>query len=78
MKVDDWLIVQKRVNWFGLGGGVSVFALIFASFFVPWWQLIVGDNLMTTNVSPLNTNFDLFGNLVSVPLIVALNIASLI
>ena len=71
-------MVQSKVNWFGVAGGVSVFCLIVVSFFVPWWQLVVGDNLMITNVSPLNTNFDLFGNAVSVPLIVALNIAGLI
>jgi hypothetical protein len=71
-------MVQSKVNWFGVAGGVSVFCLIVVSFFVPWWQLVVGDNLMTTSVSPLNTNFDLFGNAISVPLIVALNIAGLI
>ena len=71
-------MVPGKVNWFGLAGGVSVLGLIVVSFFVPWWQLVVGDGLMTTNVSPLNTNFDLFGNGVSVPLIVALNVASLI
>lgn len=72
------MMVPGKVNWFGLAGGVSVLGLIVVSFFVPWWQLVVGDGLMTTNVSPLNTNFDLFGNGVSVPLIVALNVASLI
>ena len=72
------MVQSSRVNWFGLAGGVSVLCLIVVSFFVPWWQLVVGNNLMITNVSPLNTNFDLFGNAVSVPLIVALNIASLI
>ena len=71
-------MVQSKVNWFGVAGGVSVFCLIVVSFFVPWWQLVVGDNLMTTSVSPLNTNFNLFGNAVSVPLVVALNIAGLI
>lgn len=71
-------MVQSKVNWFGLAGGVTVLCLIVVSFFVPWWQLVVGDSLMTTNVSPLNTNFDLFGNVASVPLIVALNVASLI
>ena len=72
------MMVQSKVNWFGLAGGVSVFCLIVISFLVPWWQLVVGDNLMTTSVSPLNTNFNLFGNAVSVPLVVALNIAGLI
>jgi hypothetical protein len=71
-------MAEMKVNWFGLAGGVTVFALIAVSFVVPWWQLVVGDGLMTTNVSPLNTNFDLFGSSVSVPLIFALNVASLI
>lgn len=70
--------MELKINWFGLVGGISIIALIIASLFVPWWQLVIGDNLITTNVSPLNTNFTLIGNSLTIPLIVALNIASLI
>jgi hypothetical protein len=70
--------MDTKVNWFGLAGGISVITLILASLFVPWWQLIIGDSLITTNVSPLNTNFTLIGNSLTIPLLVALNIASLI
>lgn len=70
--------MNAKINWFGLVGGISIIALIIASFFVPWWQLIIGEELITTNVSPLNTNFSLIGNSLTIPLIMALNIASLI
>ena len=71
-------MMAPKINWFGLAGGALVLALIVVSLFVPWWQLIIGDDLVTTNVSPLNTNFDLMGTSLSIPLIFALNIASLV
>lgn len=67
-----------KINWFGFTGGVSLIVLVIVSLFVPWWQLTVGDNLMTANASPLNTNFDFIGNSFTIPLLIALNIASVI
>ena len=70
--------LQTKINWFGLVGSITVFVLIIISMFVPWWQLTVGDDIVTANVSPLNTNFNFIGDLFTIPLIIALNIASII
>jgi hypothetical protein len=67
-----------KINWFGFAGGISLIALVFVSLFVPWWQLTVGDDLVTANASPLNTNFNFIGESLTIPLITALNIASVI
>jgi hypothetical protein len=67
-----------RINWFGLAGGVMVFLAIVASFFVPWWQLTIGDNLVNAKVSPLSTNFNVLGSAFTIPLIWVLNIVGLL
>jgi hypothetical protein len=48
------------------------------SFFVPWWQLVVGDGLVTANVSPLYTDFNFVGYWFTVPLLWALNLGSVL
>jgi len=70
--------LQAKVNWFGLAGGITIILLIVVSLFVPWWQITVGDNLIAANVSPLYTNFDFIGNSFTVPLIWAINLASIL
>ena len=70
--------MDLKINWFGFAGGISLIALVFISLFVPWWQLTVGDDLVTANVSPLNTNFNFIGDSLTIPLIMALNITSVI
>lgn len=71
-------MLQARINWFGFAGGIAVIVLIVISLFVPWWQLTVGDNIVKANASPLNTNFSFAGNSFTIPLIWALNIASIL
>jgi hypothetical protein len=77
--------VQRKLNWFGLAGGATTIILIAVSLFVPWWQFQVGtptsadgQPLLVANVSPLNTNFGGMGDSFSVPLIWALNLASVL
>lgn len=70
--------MKARINWFGLAGGIATIAVIIVSLFYPWWQLTVGDNLFKANASPLSTNFDVLGTALTVPLIWALNVASLL
>ena len=70
--------MKAKINWFGLAGGITVIVLIIISLFIPWWQLTIGDDLVTTNASPMNTNFNVIGNSFTIPLIMALNIASII
>jgi hypothetical protein len=66
------------MNWFGLAGGLTIVVLIAISLFVPWWQLTVGYDLVRANASPINTNFNFAGTSFTIPLIWALNVASII
>lgn len=70
--------MRRDINWFGLAGGVAIICLIFVSFFVPWWQLVVGDGLVTANVSPLYTDFNFVGYWFTIPLLWALNFGSVL
>jgi len=67
-----------RVNWFGIAAGVLTLLVMVVSFYNPWWQLTIGENLMKVNASPMNTNFGLLGNQFTIPLIYALNIGSIL
>jgi hypothetical protein len=73
--VSGWL---AKINWFGFVGGVLTIFVIAVSLVYPWWQLMVGDNLMTINASPVNTNFGFLGTGFSIPFIFALNIIGLL
>jgi hypothetical protein len=70
--------MRSKMNWFGLAGGLTIVVLIAISLFVPWWQLTVGDDLVRANASPINTNFNFAGTSFTIPLIWALNVASII
>jgi hypothetical protein len=67
-----------RVNWFALAAGGVTLLVLALSLFMPWWRLVVGENLLTINASPVNTNFGLFGSPFRIPLLTALNIISLL
>ena len=68
----------KKINWFGLFGGILVLVVLVVSIYYPWWQLIVGENLLKVNASPVNTNFGLLGTQFTIPIIWALNVASIL
>jgi hypothetical protein len=70
--------VLTKFNWFALAGGLTTILLIAVSLVTPWWQLTVGDNLMTINASPINTNLGFLGASFTIPFIVALNIVSIL
>ncbi len=70
-----WL---AKINWFGFAGGVLTILVIVVSLVYPWWQLSVGDDLMTINASPVNTNFGFLGTGFSIPFIWALNVIGLL
>src|SRR3972149_358657 len=70
--------MRIRINWFGLAGGVTIFLAIVASLFVPWWQLTIGDDLVSAKISPLSTNFNVLGTAFTIPLIWVLNIVGLL
>jgi len=68
----------RKINWFGLAAGIIILIVLVLSFYVPWWQLTIGENLIKVNASPVNTNFGLFGAQFTVPLIWALNLISIL
>jgi len=71
--------MPNKINIIGLVAAVSTLLLIAISVFVPWWHLTVGKPAISeVNFSPVNLNFALFGSIITVPLIWALNIASLL
>lgn len=62
----------------GLAGGVATIAVVAVSLFYPWWQLRVGNGLVTADASPLNTSFDVLGTSFTVPLLWAMNMVSVL
>jgi hypothetical protein len=70
--------MKTRINWFGLTGGALTIVVIVISFFSPWWKFTVGDNLANASASPFNTGFSVFGTAFTIPLIWALNVASIL
>ena len=53
-------MMGRSINWFGLSAGIITLIVLVISFYVPWWQLTIGENLIKVNASPVNTNFGLF------------------
>ena len=68
----------RSINWFGLSAGITTLIVLVISFYVPWWQLTIGENLIKVNASPVITNFGLFGTQFTVPLIWALNLITIL
>jgi hypothetical protein len=71
--------MARQINYVALAAGVLTLVLVAVSAFVPWWQFSVGNpSFATVNFSPVNFNFALFNTFMTVPLIWALNVASLL
>src|SRR5208283_740076 len=72
-------MMGRSINWFGLSAGIITLIVLVTSFYVPWWQLTIGQNLIKVDASPVNTNFGLFGGAqFTIPLIWALNLISIL
>jgi len=70
--------VLTKFNWFGLAGGATTILVIAASLVCPWWQLTVGDDLLTVNASPVNMNVGFMDTSFTIPFILALNIVGIL
>ena len=71
--------MENKLNLIALIPGASTLLLIAVSVFVPWWQFSIGKPAIAqVNFSPVNFNVALFGNSLTMPLILALNIACLL
>jgi hypothetical protein len=72
-------MMGRSINWFGLSAGIITLIVLVISFYVPWWQLTIGQNLIKVDASPVNTNFGVFGGAqFTIPLIWALNLISIL
>ena len=70
--------MRLRINWIGLAGGIVTIIVALTSLLYPWWQLKIGDSLVTVNVSPVNTNLDVLGKSMTLPLFWAMNITGIL
>jgi hypothetical protein len=71
-------MMNRRINWLGLAAGIITLIMLAVSFYLPWWQLTIGENLFKINASPVYTNFGLFGTQFTIPLIWALNLITIL
>jgi hypothetical protein len=70
---------MRKINIIALIASVLSLILVAVSVFVPWWQISIGDPaILQANFSPVNLNFAFFSQAVTMPLIWALNLASLL
>lgn len=69
---------MRAVNWFGIAGGAVAIILIATSLQTPWWRLTIGEDFLEVNVSPFNFNFSFLNMTFVIPLILALNLTSLL
>jgi len=70
--------ILTKFNWFALAGGFMTILLIIVSIVVPWWQLKVGDDLMTIGASPINMNLGFLDTSFTIPFIWALNVIAIL
>ena len=70
--------MEKKINWFGLAAGITTLVLLIVSAFMPWWELIVGNNFVNIYASPIVTNFGLYGSQFNLPLIWAWNLSNIL
>ena len=70
--------ILTKFNWFALAGGVTTILVIAVSLVYPWWQLTVGDDLMTVKASSVNMNLGFLDTSFTIPFIWALNMVSIL
>lgn len=68
-----------KINYIALAAGILTLVLIAVSIFVPWWQFTVGDPAIAqVGLSPVTYNVALFGSILTMPLIYALTLGSML
>jgi hypothetical protein len=70
-------MIYKSINWFALVGAIIILLLLPISYYFPWWQLIIGENLFQVNTSPVNTHFSFMAVQLNIPIIWAMNVTGL-
>lgn len=71
--------MQRQINYLALAAGVMTLVLIAVSVFVPWWQFTVGEPAIAEmSLSPVTYNMALFGQILTMPLVYALVLGSML
>ena len=68
----------RKINYLGLAAGIVTLVMLAVSFYLPWWQITIGQSLIKINASPVNTTFGVFGTQLTIPLIWALNLITIL
>ncbi|MCW4029346.1 MAG: hypothetical protein NWE92_06840 [Candidatus Bathyarchaeota archaeon] len=66
--------MARIINWVGVAAGIVTLLMVAISLYMPWWKLVIGEDLFTVNASPVYFGFGLLGSQFTVPLLWALNI----
>ncbi|MEM1587270.1 MAG: hypothetical protein QXX99_06155 [Candidatus Bathyarchaeia archaeon] len=69
---------MRSINWLGIAGGAAAIILIAVSLHTSWWQLTIGEDFLKINISPFNFDFSFLSTSFLIPLILALNLSSLL
>jgi len=71
--------VPRKINLLALIAGILTLVLIAVSMFVPWWQFTVGEPAIAQmKLSPVTYNLSIFNQILTMPIIYALTIASML
>jgi hypothetical protein len=71
--------MQRQINYIALVAGILTLVLIAVSVYVPWWQFTIGDPAIAQmSLSPVTYNMALFGRILTMPLVYALVLGSML
>jgi ABC-type multidrug transport system fused ATPase/permease subunit len=71
--------MQRQINYLALAASILTFVLIAISMVVPWWQFKMGDPAIAEMaLSPVTYNLAIFGTILTMPLIYALTLGSML
>lgn len=66
--------MSRIINWVGVAAGIVTLLMVAVSVYMPWWRLVIGENLFTVNASPIYFGFGFLDSQFTIPLLLAINI----
>lgn len=71
--------MPRQINYVALVAGILTLVLIAISAFIPWWQFNIGNPVIAQmSLSPVTYNMALFGTILTMPLVYALTLGSML
>jgi hypothetical protein len=71
--------MPRQINYIALVAGILTLVLIAISVFIPWWQFTIGNPAIAQmSLSPVTYNMALFGTILTMPLVYALTLGSML